>query len=117
MLAIMLALDEWRHYLIGADETFEIWTDHQNLAYFRQPQKLTRRQAHWFTKLSNYHYKLEHTPGSTHTKPDFLSRPPNLDKGQSDSKDIVLLPPQHFNTPYQNLIHTKLLVEAFPEAI
>ena len=40
MLAIMLALDEWRHYLIGAEEPFEIWTDHQNLQYFRQPQKV-----------------------------------------------------------------------------
>src|SRR6202041_3780374 len=35
MLAIMLALEEWRHYLIGAIDIFEIWTDHQNLQYFR----------------------------------------------------------------------------------
>src|SRR6202040_3894487 len=27
MLAIMLALEEWRHYLIGAIDIFEIWTD------------------------------------------------------------------------------------------
>ena len=29
MLAIILALKEWRHYLIGADEPFEIHTDHR----------------------------------------------------------------------------------------
>jgi hypothetical protein len=34
MLAIMLALEEWRQYLMGASEHFEIWTDHQNLQYF-----------------------------------------------------------------------------------
>ena len=34
MLAIILALKEWRHYLIGADEPFEIHTDHKNLEYF-----------------------------------------------------------------------------------
>jgi hypothetical protein len=34
MLAIMLALKEWRHYLIGADESFEIHADHKNLEYF-----------------------------------------------------------------------------------
>jgi hypothetical protein len=34
MLAIMLALEEWRQYLMGASEQFEIWTDHQNLQYF-----------------------------------------------------------------------------------
>jgi hypothetical protein len=28
LLAIMESLDAWRHYLIGADEEFEIWTDH-----------------------------------------------------------------------------------------
>ncbi len=40
LLAIMLALEEWRHYLMGAAVDIEIWTDHQNLQYFRQPQKL-----------------------------------------------------------------------------
>ncbi|SJL18203.1 uncharacterized protein ARMOST_21781 [Armillaria ostoyae] len=40
LLAIMLALAEWRHYLMGALEDVEIWTDHQNLQYFRKPQKL-----------------------------------------------------------------------------
>src|SRR5258708_2110643 len=34
MLAIMHALDEWRHFLEGATEKFEILTDHWNLAYF-----------------------------------------------------------------------------------
>ena len=42
MLAIMHALDEWRQYLMGTSEPFEIWTDHKNLQYFRKPQKLNR---------------------------------------------------------------------------
>ncbi|SJK99230.1 uncharacterized protein ARMOST_02521 [Armillaria ostoyae] len=42
LLAIMLALAEWHHYLMGALEDVEIWTDHQNLQYFRKPQKLNR---------------------------------------------------------------------------
>ncbi len=40
LLAIMLALNEWCHYLMGATIDIEIWTDHQNLQYFRKPQKL-----------------------------------------------------------------------------
>ncbi len=40
ILTIMLALNEWRHYLIGAFQDFEIWTDHQNLQYFQKLQKL-----------------------------------------------------------------------------
>ncbi len=42
LLAIVLALDEWHHYLMGTTVDIEIWTDHQNLQYFRKPQKLNR---------------------------------------------------------------------------
>ncbi len=34
LLAIMLVLDEWRHYLMGTFQDFKIWTDHQNLQCF-----------------------------------------------------------------------------------
>ncbi|EGO02371.1 hypothetical protein SERLA73DRAFT_24806, partial [Serpula lacrymans var. lacrymans S7.3] len=34
MLAIIRALEHWRHYLEGARHQFEIWTNHKNLEYF-----------------------------------------------------------------------------------
>ena len=74
MLSIMIALDEWRQYLMGASKDFEIWTDHQNLQYFRKPQKLNHRRARWMTELSEYHFTLHHKLGKTHVKPDILSR-------------------------------------------
>jgi hypothetical protein len=40
MLAMMTALSESRQYLLGAHEDFEVWTDHQNLGYFKKLQKL-----------------------------------------------------------------------------
>src|SRR6266446_2439620 len=40
MLAIMHALDKWHHFLEGVTEKFEILTDHWNLTYFRDTQKL-----------------------------------------------------------------------------
>ncbi len=58
LLAIMLALSEWRHYLMGAAKDIEIWMDHQNLQYFRLPQKLNQRQARWMTELAKYHFML-----------------------------------------------------------
>ena len=45
LLAIMEALIKWRQYLLDAVETFEIWTDYENLKYFWEPHKLNRRQA------------------------------------------------------------------------
>ena len=40
MMAIMDSLSEWRQYLMGARESFEIWMDDQNPQYFHKPQKL-----------------------------------------------------------------------------
>ena len=58
MLAIMTALEEWRQYLLGTREPFEIWTDHLNLMYFREARKLNRRQARWFAELQDYESSL-----------------------------------------------------------
>jgi hypothetical protein len=40
LLAIIEALKVWRQYLLDAKEQFEVWTDHENLKYYREPQKL-----------------------------------------------------------------------------
>ena len=34
MLSVIRSLEEWRHYLEGADLQFEIWNDHANLQWF-----------------------------------------------------------------------------------
>ena len=73
LLAVMLALEHWRHFLKGAPE-FQIWTDHKNLQYFREPQKLNRRQARWFTELAEYNFMLHHRPGQLNKIADYLSQ-------------------------------------------
>ena len=40
LLAIVEALAKWKQYLLDAAEPFEVWTDHENLKYFREPHKL-----------------------------------------------------------------------------
>jgi len=40
MLAIICALEEWRHFLEGARHPVEIWTDYKNLEYFMIAKKL-----------------------------------------------------------------------------
>src|SRR5260370_20068760 len=45
LLLIMHVLEEWRHFLKGAAQPFEVFTDHHNLLYFHTAQKLNRRQA------------------------------------------------------------------------
>jgi len=45
MLAIIHALEEWRHFLEGARHPVEIWTDYKNLEYFMTAKKLNCHQA------------------------------------------------------------------------
>lgn len=96
MLAIIRALDEWRHYLEGTKHAFEIWTDHKNLEYFMSAKKLNRRQARWSLFLSRFDFTLHHRPGKKSLKPDALSRRPDHGKGENDNEDIVLLKPEFF---------------------
>jgi len=63
MLAIICALEEWRHFLKGARHPVEIWTDHKNLEYFMTAKKLNRRQARWSLYLARFDFKLTHHPG------------------------------------------------------
>src|SRR5258708_193720 len=74
MLAIMHTLDKWHHFLEGVTEKFKILTDHRNLAYFRDAQKLNCRQARWSLFLSCFDFSLCHQPGWLMGKPDTLSQ-------------------------------------------
>ena len=40
LLAVIRALDEWRHYLLGSPHVTTVFTDHQNLKYYQTAQKL-----------------------------------------------------------------------------
>jgi hypothetical protein len=99
LLAIMMALYEFRKYLVNAKEVFEVWTDHANLQYFQEPQKLNCRQARWLTELQDFHFTIHHLPGKSNTKADILSRRPGFDQGVNDNKDVVLLPSDLFLRP------------------
>jgi len=90
LLAIVEALTKWRQYLLDAKEPFEVWMDHENLKYFREPHKLNRRQTQWYLKLQDYNFTLKHIPGKTNTKVDILSRKDQVNT-KEDNKDVQLL--------------------------
>jgi len=94
MLAIIRALEEWRHFLEGARHPVEIWTDHKNLEYFMTAKKLNCRQARWSLYLARFDFKLTHCPGCCMGKSDVLSQRPDHSKGASDNEDMVLLQPE-----------------------
>ncbi|XP_026164228.1 uncharacterized protein LOC113131342 [Mastacembelus armatus] len=74
LLAVKLALEEWRHWLEGAKHPFTILTDHKNLEHFRTAKRLNPRQARWSGVFSRFHFTLSFRPGAKNSKADALSR-------------------------------------------
>jgi len=79
LLAIVEALAKWRQYLLDAMKPFEIWMDHENLKYFREPHKLNGRQARWYLKLQDYDFILRYIPGKMNTKTNILLQKDQID--------------------------------------
>ena len=73
LLAIMHALDHWHHYLQDTTYPVTLLTDHKNLTYFRQPQKLSRCQARWMMFLQDFDLHFIHIPGTAMGPADALS--------------------------------------------
>ena len=97
LLAIITALETWRHYLQGSPHPVTVFSDHKNLTYFKSPQKLNRRQARWNLTLSQYDLKLVHIPGQKMVQSDALSRrPDHILTEDDDNENVILLPETMF---------------------
>ena len=97
MLAIIRALQAWRHYLEGLPSVFEIQSDHKNLEYWKTVQNLTCRQARWALYLLQFEFVISHKPGTSNGRADALSRRPDHQKDDADDNlNHVLLQPDRF---------------------
>ncbi len=72
LLAIKLALEEWRLWLEGANHPFTVITDHKNLQYLRQAKRLNPRQARWALFCTRFHFTITYRPGNRNCKADAL---------------------------------------------
>ncbi|MCO5568302.1 hypothetical protein L7F22_022001 [Adiantum nelumboides] len=71
LLAIMHALDSWRHYLLGTP--FILSTDHQSLKYFLTQTKLSDKQTRWANFLFQFISFNAHIVGKQNQVADALS--------------------------------------------
>lgn len=72
LLAIIIALKEWRHYLYG--QHFTIITDHNSLQHLHSQPHLSSRQVRWVEFLQQFDFTIQYKPGRTNTVADALSR-------------------------------------------
>ncbi|GJS76205.1 retrotransposon-related protein [Tanacetum coccineum] len=77
-LAVILALDKWRGYLM--DRHFKIKTDHFSLKYLLDQRVTTPFQAKWLPKLMGFDYEISYKKGSENVAADALSRVPTNDE-------------------------------------
>ena len=92
LLAIVKSLRHWRPLLAGSPHKIKVFSDHMNLQYWRDPQKISRRVARKVLELADYDIKIHHLKGSANGQADVLSRQPDFDKGERDNKGVVVLP-------------------------
>ena len=76
LLAVIHALTNWKHYLLGAD--FIVKTDHQSLRYILTQTKLSEKHFKWANLLSMFHFQILYVPGVQNRAADALSRRPQL---------------------------------------
>ena len=98
MLAIILALEEWRAKLKGIQiaDPFLIYLDYRALEYFMTTKKLSARQARQAEYLSRYHFRLIYYIGKANEQADALSKKhedvKEQDRAIEEYKTQVLLP-------------------------
>ena len=74
LLAIVKALEHWHAYLAGSPHKIKVFSDHMNLQYWQQPQKISRRVAREVLTLSEYDIEIHHIKGKANGRVDALSR-------------------------------------------
>ncbi|XP_048059303.1 uncharacterized protein LOC125275953 [Megalobrama amblycephala] len=97
LLAVKVALEEWRHWLEGAKHSFLVLTDHKNLEYLRAAKRLNPCQACWAMFFSRFDFSISYHPGSKNIKADALSHLHAPDEKNEEPETI--LPESIFVSP------------------
>jgi RNase H-like domain found in reverse transcriptase len=90
LLAVMRGLRQWRHLFLSSPFQTMVVTDHTNLQYYRQPQKINQCIAWYLGDLAEYNFKLIHEAGRLN-RANHLSQWPDYNKGKEDNKEVQVL--------------------------
>ena len=74
-LAMVYALNKYRHYLLG--NKFVFYVDHMALVYLVNKPQVSGRIARWLLLFQEYDFIVVYKPGKNHGVADAMSRLPN----------------------------------------
>ena len=100
-LAILLAVDHWRHYLVQAE--FENRTDQCSLAHLDDQLLHTPWQQKALTKLLGLQYKITYKQGAENKAADALSRKPH--DGPTELLALSMVQPLWFQEVMDGYMH------------
>ena len=92
LLALIVSLTAWRHYLLGC-KGLKLLTDHEPLLALRSTKNPNRMLLRWMHFIEQFRFEIEHKPGKLH-RGDFLSRPrpdeskPGIEVSELDNSDL-----------------------------
>ena len=89
-------LQHSRPLLVGSLHKVIVRTDHNNLRYWRDPQKISQRIAREVLELADYDIEIHHLQGKDNRRADALSRREDHDSGDHDNENVTVLPDHLF---------------------
>ncbi|GBG84045.1 hypothetical protein CBR_g37922 [Chara braunii] len=77
LLAFVIALKRWRHFLLGR-RRFTWVTDNNPLTYYKTQDTVSSTIGRWMYFIDQFDFTLKHLPGRSNRAADALSRRPDL---------------------------------------
>ena len=88
MLAIVLALQNWRVYVQEISQQIVVLFDHKNFQLFKTVKKLNKKQTKWSKCLADYNFRIKHIKEKQNVRADALSRKSDYEADKFTSKQL-----------------------------
>jgi len=86
LMALVLAIQHWRPYLLG--QKFTVYTDQRSLRYLLEQRITTQNQQNWLAKLMGYEFNIVYKIGASNKVADALSR---RGENEEDDKELTIM--------------------------